>query len=293
MHPEASFIDLNYDQFVRSAWAIEGAWKTLLEKPESPTIGQLVLAGAQATWQAVGTNTNLGMNLLLAPLVLAHERIRGEQGQSLRIELANVLQQTTVADAELVYEAIRLMQPGGMGQVAEGDVTQVPQITLLAAMKLAADRDWIARAYVTGYQDLFDKALPQLKAIWLALANPQSGAARSEFDGQSPPMPRWHHAVRWFQIWWLAEVPDTLIERKHGAELAAEVLRRAKQVLASGNYHSVQWEQAWRELDGWLREYPAGKINPGTTADMIAAMLFVAMHEGWLTLDEATGATIQ
>jgi triphosphoribosyl-dephospho-CoA synthase len=41
------------------------------------------------------------------------------------------------------------------------------------------------------------------------------------------------------------------------------------------------YERALTELDFWLRS-DGHRRNPGTTADLIAAGLFVGLREGWL-----------
>ena len=72
-------------------------------------------------------------------------------------------------DSQLVYEAIRLAQPGGLGQVEAMDVAAAAPADLLAAMEAARARDLVARQYVTGFAIVFDEVLP-----WL-LAGPGQG----------------------------------------------------------------------------------------------------------------------
>ena len=73
-----------------------------------------------------------------------------------------MLDQTTVADAADVYEAIRLAAPGGLGEAKEQDVHEQPTLPLREVMALAADRDLIARQYANGFADVFDLGVPAL-----------------------------------------------------------------------------------------------------------------------------------
>ncbi len=69
-----------------------------------------------------------------------------------------------VEDAREVYAAIRLAAPGGLGRAVEQDVADEPTVTLLEVMRLAADRDDIAREYATGFEmHLRPSACPALQ----------------------------------------------------------------------------------------------------------------------------------
>jgi triphosphoribosyl-dephospho-CoA synthase len=81
----------------------------------------------------------------------------------------------------------------------------------------------------------------------------------------------------------MARCPDTLIARKRGAAEAAEAARRARAVLDAGWPHAEEGRAAFADLDGWLRAEGHSR-NPGATADLIAACLFVLLHEGRIAL---------
>src|SRR4051812_31187803 len=71
VHPGASFDDTTcYAAFVQSAIVIG----PLMEHAWSAGVGDTVVVCVQATREAVGTNTNLGTILLLAPLAAVHQR---------------------------------------------------------------------------------------------------------------------------------------------------------------------------------------------------------------------------
>ena len=104
---------------------------------EGEPVGRRILGAVEATRAAVGQNTNLGILLLCAPLALAAERAAGPA--ALWPALEEVLAGLTVDDARLAYRAIRLASPGGLGRSDAADVQDEPAITLLEAMRLAAD----------------------------------------------------------------------------------------------------------------------------------------------------------
>jgi triphosphoribosyl-dephospho-CoA synthase len=222
-----------------------------------PGVGAAVLHVITATRQVVASNTNLGMVLLLAPL--AAVRVA-----SLRERLRDVLKATTVQDAQFVYQAIRIADPGGLGTVAEQDVSDEPTVTLVEAMTLAADRDLVARQYANGYAEVFDIALPAVEATLQ--------------DGWSIET-----AIVAAHLKLLATVPDTLIVRKRGPDVAAEAMKLAVGVLEAGWPERAEGVREFDAFDRWLRSDGHAR-NPGATADLVAAALFAALRSGTIQL---------
>lgn len=255
VHPAAAFEDLCHDDFVRSA---EVAAPHLAQARDIG-VGRAVLHAVTATQSAVTTNTNLGICLLIAPLAAA------PPDDDWRQAVHRVLEQTTRQDAALVYEAIRIAKPGGLGTVDKQDVAAAPTQSLLEVMRLAADRDGVARQYAADFADVHRGV--QILKQWR--------------DRRLPT------AVVGLQLSLLAETPDTLIARKCGAALADEASRRAAAVLDAGWPDAPRGRSAFRNYDQWLRA-DGHRRNPGTTADLIAAILFVALREGVLSLESGT-----
>ena len=153
VHPEASFVDLEYADFVCSALA---AGSPLAHAAEI-RVGRAVFAAIEATRQRTPRNTNLGIALLIAPLAGVPADV------SLRDGIDTVLNALSVEDADQVYRAIRLAQPGGMGRVDDQDISEAPRVTLREAMRMAADRDAIAAQYEGRFELVLDFGDP-----WLA-----------------------------------------------------------------------------------------------------------------------------
>ncbi len=91
-------------------------------------------------------------------------------------------------------------------------------------------------------------------------------------------------AIQHCQLVWLAKHPDSLIARKRGQEVAAEASRRARSILELGGLGTPAGQSAYDEFDRWLRDDGHAR-NPGTTADLVTACLFVALRERSISLD--------
>jgi triphosphoribosyl-dephospho-CoA synthase len=243
------FDDTSLEDFLLSAIAIGPA----LENADQKGVGRIVLDAAHSTLMLVKSNTNLGIVLLIAPLAKAWMSSSG--GENIRQSLSAVLNALTVEDARLAYEAIRLMQPGGLGQVSRADVRDDPSVTLLQAMALAKDRDSIAREYATGYEITFETGLPALK---------EAQSRNADFPD----------AIVQAFLTILSRVPDTLIARKKGTGTARQVSQMAADVLAKGGMLEPEGRTALAEMDTALRD-PNHTMNPGTTADLTAAAVFL------------------
>jgi triphosphoribosyl-dephospho-CoA synthase len=148
------------------------------------------------------------------------------------------------ADAADVWQAIALARPGGMGTSDRHDLRAPPPADLLDAMRAAAHRDQIARLWATGYADLFTGPVADLAA---------EVAAGSDLD-------------------------DAIV-RTHGADVATDVSRRAREVLAAG----ADWRPAAAAFDQSLR-FPK-RVNPGTTADLLAAALYILVRTGRIPIE--------
>jgi triphosphoribosyl-dephospho-CoA synthase len=220
-------------------------------------VGETVLAAVRASRRAASSNTNLGIALLLAPLAKA-----ALAGGPLRSRLDATLRGLDLADARAAYAAIRLAGAGGLDAAVEHDVRSEPTVGLREAMASAAGRDSIAAEYVTEYALTFESGIPALAA---ALG-----------DGLAA-----RQAIVELHLRLLDAAPDTLIVRKRGAEAAARVSAGAREVLAAGGVRTAAGRRALRSFDASLRE-PANTLNPGTTADLVAATVFVALLEGML-----------
>jgi triphosphoribosyl-dephospho-CoA synthase len=251
VHPHASFPDLNHQHFLIAAQAIGAR----IDQCYGQSVGRIVLQSVHAMMDAVSTNTSLGTILLVAPLVVATNRLTDDLTgtRTFRETLRESLATLTPDDSFAIYEAIRIAKPGGLGQAASMDVRQSAPTNILDAMKLAAEWDDIALQYTSDFELVF--------AISRRLEIKQAEGL-SEGD-----------AIRCVQIELLSERVDSLIARKQGQSFAKHVQAHAAEVIASGPFGSAQYESAWHRFDDFLRD-DSHRGNPGTIADLLAAALF-------------------
>ncbi len=251
--PSHDFHDTSYEDMLRSAIAVGPELARAAERG----VGDTVLAVVQASRRATPANTNLGIALLLAPLAKA-----AVAGGPLREALRATLGGLDVADARAAYRAIRLAGAGGLHERVEHDVRSEPTIGLREAMTAAAQRDSIASEYVTDYALTFETAIPAL------VAGLGDGLAVRE-------------AIVELHLRLLDKALDTLIARKRGADAAARVSEGAREVLSAGGVRTAAGRRALRSFDASLRG-SGNALNPGATADLVTATLFVAVLEGIL-----------
>lgn len=235
------------DDFIKSA---EASSRVIAQANLS--VGQRILNAVNATWDSVGCNTNLGIILLAAPII--HAALQSHS-VSFRLRLSETLQDLTIDDAICAYQAIQRANPAGLGKVAQHDVTNAPNITLLAAMQVAQSQDLIAKQYVHGYQEIIEFGLP----IY------QQALVKWQRSG-------W--ATTLVYLAYLSTFKDSHIVRKYGDEVASRIQLQAKvhyDALASMENPKLYFK-ALLEFDLALKDQ---KINPGTSADLTVATLLV------------------
>ena len=253
--PGREFADLTVNDFLASAAAIA----PVLEQAPYQPLGVTILRCIEETRKVVDTNTNLGIVLLLAPLASV------PLDQPLRRGVRDVLGRTTVEDSRKTFAAIRLARPGGLGDVKEQDVKGEPTLPLREVMTLAKDRDRIAAQYATDYEFLFEGGVPHLI---------NRAQQRKNIE--------W--AIVETQLSFLNFAIDSHVLRRHGVTEANNVVLAARTCAHIGSMDNRQGRQAFLDLDTFLRSDNHAR-NPGTTADMIAAALFVALREKQIALD--------
>jgi triphosphoribosyl-dephospho-CoA synthase len=249
VHRGADFDDLTFADFLVSGVTIG----PILAAAAEMGVGSAILKAVEDTRDAVGTNSNLGMILLLAPLAAVPRE------QSLRAGVQTVLQQLTSRDAAAIWQAINAAKPGGLGRAEEHDVAGPPPESIIDAMRLAADRDLVAAQYANGFEHVFSYVVP-----WLCEERQRLGSLLD--------------AIVRTHVRMLVQFPDTLIARKAGLEVAQQASRLAQQVLDAASVSEQAYHEALADFDFWLRS-DGRQRNPGTTADLIAAGLFVVLRD--------------
>ena len=247
VHPDCSFDDLSHCDFMEASTIAAQQFA----KPSQP-VSERALAAAKQTRETVGSNVNLGILLLLAPLVACDESHSIETTDAWPNHIDDWLSGLTEADSENFFNCIRTVSAGGLGKVDEMDVNDPSQTTdIVAAMRLARDRDRIALQWADGFRDLVSNVVPVVSKSMAARTDALAGIADAHLR-------------------LLVATPDSLIARKCGLDTALDVQRRAANVDLADPFSRQSFDEHLRSR--------GNKLNPGTTADLIAAALYVLMR---------------
>ena len=244
--------DMTVDDFILSAEVSSSAIANV-----AYSLGEKIYYAVKATREAVACNTNLGIILLAAPLCQA--AYLQKEGQTLRESLAQVLENTTIADADWAFKAITLAAPGGLGESNEQDVGEVAAVSLVQAMEIASEKDRIAKQYTTIYKDIFEFSILRYNDVFVKFDD-RAWAASAVFTGL------------------LSKFPDSHIERKYGDKYSGWV---RKQIITVDDalLDTSTPEQLIPKLHEVDRMFKDKGINPGTTADLTVATVLVILME--------------
>jgi triphosphoribosyl-dephospho-CoA synthase len=249
VHVFADGHGMNIDDFIKSADA-----SAAVIAAAKASVGERIFNAVQATQNAVGLNTNLGLILLCAPLI--HAALNADKALNFQQRLDLTLSQLTVDDAKLAAAAIVLAKPAGLGEADSHDVHDQPDVSLLEMMAAAQHRDRIAWQYAHAYADIMLFGLARYDE---ALAKWQNAA--------------W--ATTALYLGFLTHEPDSHIVRKYGSQLAAEIMLEAQAIdldyWATSNPKLMQ-----KKLLAWDASLKKRNINPGTSADLTVACLLAS-----------------
>jgi triphosphoribosyl-dephospho-CoA synthase len=257
VHRGADFDDTSFYHFLVSGNLLGN----IVDQHPKAQVGELVLRILEVTAAEIGTNTNLGIALLLAPMIVAVRK--NPSAQLKREHVSHVLKNLSHEDSSQIYQAIRTARPGGLGSVNDGDVHSIESMPILKAMELAEERDLIAAEWVHGFPRTFDFVVPHLiesTVRWNSLV----------------------HAIVETHVRIIARFGDSLIGRKLGPSAQQQAQAMAESCLTTLDDPATFW-RGISELDFWMRA-DGRRRNPGTSADLIVAGLFIALIRNELEL---------
>ncbi len=281
VHRTADFPETRYEHFLASAVAIAPSFKRAAEQgikvseekidPTEVRIGNIIKdAVDRMRWSQSGGNTLLGAVILLAPIAAAAGMISNSFSLSkLRENIKVIVESTTPQDALDVYDAIALVNPGGLNKSKKLDVTDPEskkkildeQVTLFDTFEIASSYDSIASEWVHNYPITFDLGYP-----YFVRQLEETGDINAATV----------HAF--MKI--LAEVPDTFISRKVGQAKAESISAEAGRVLKEGGLTTALGRNLIQKLDSKLRD-KEHNLSPGTTADITEAVLAINNLNGY------------
>jgi triphosphoribosyl-dephospho-CoA synthase len=256
------FADTIYEHFLASSVALYPVFRDAAVQGRSTGtgLGRLVKRGVieSRAWQR-GGNTHFGALLLLVPLTMAAGACERYEPVELQRKAAEIMRCTTVDDAIEVYQAFPKAMVKVRTAVPEFDLTseaaidelQAKEYTLYQIFSISAAYDVISRELVSGFERTF-----------------KSAALLSELAGTE----RINEAITHTYLRLLAAEEDTFITMKFGSERSSYVQKRAKEIVDNGCKHE--------QLEAFDDELVREGLNPGSTADLIAAALFLCILGG-------------
>jgi triphosphoribosyl-dephospho-CoA synthase len=134
-------------------------------------------------------------------------------------------------------------------------------VSLFDVFKIASDYDLVCSEWVNGYPVTFDEAYQYLIRQVKQTTDPNVAVVHTFLNV-------------------LAKHPDSFIARKVDLEKAKEVSVKAETVLKLGGLETAAGRSNLCELDKMLRGSD-NLLNPGTTADVVAAALALLVLGGY------------
>ena len=242
--------DLRFEHFLAGAVGARAGFELAAE---GERLGVAFRTAVDGMSDQRGGNTQFGAILLATPLVAAAGR-----GDLSPERASAVVRETTVADAADFYRAFEAVDvavedpPEGMEplDVRRGS-DAVPAleergVTLTDVMERSAERDGVARELTGGFERSF--------------------ATADALEAETGPVAD-RAATVFLDL--LAEEVDTFVAIKHDRETAERVTERARAA-----------REGEVDPETLAETFVAEGINPGTTADIVAAGLFVALERG-------------
>jgi len=251
------YVSTKYEDFLASA---VGVYPVLEKACLEGGIGQLMLeASAESVRWQTGGNTHFGAYILLFPLIKAAAEGPVDQ---LRTNSINIVKETTVDDAVNFYRAfsmveVRMKKPEdleaddrGLDASGTGSLEELGRrgVTMFDIMQISSKNDMVAREWVDGFRRSFE------------------AADKIQSKRKTGTM---NDATVLTYLEMLAAEPDTFIAKKYDMDKAVYVQGLALDV--------VERRMTLKELSDRLF---IEKINPGSTADLMIAGLFIALVSG-------------
>ncbi|MEM3546281.1 MAG: triphosphoribosyl-dephospho-CoA synthase [Candidatus Bathyarchaeia archaeon] len=296
VHRTSDFPDTRFEHFIAGSISLgpvlwETAFKAVslkLGETSEVKIGSLIKRAVLnvKAWHR-GGNTHLGVILLFIPMAAAVGMTLAASSNinipDFRENFARIMESTTCEDATEVYDAISQAGPGGMGQVLGGKAPDLQNseaerlllegnLTLYDVMEVAAEWDTIARELVSSLPITCTVGFPILQTLYS--------------ESKDINVATVHTYLKLLSLY-----PDSFIARKVGLKYtsnvaeavkigmktAEEISEKAGKILQLGG---LKTPEGRRELFKFDVELKMKKLNPGTTADLTASSLMLAILNG-------------
>ncbi|WP_406534345.1 triphosphoribosyl-dephospho-CoA synthase [Methanobrevibacter sp.] len=259
VHRTRDYDDMVFEDFIISGIVIGDAIREACTDVdvENPKLGKYILQAVAETDRWINNNTNLGIVMMITPIAVA--AAISDSFDDIRENVKIVMGNTSVDDACDLYDAINIADAGGMGDQDEYDVASDSakqelrdnNQTMYDVLKISAPWDMLAREMTSDMPAVFEIGYPTYHE--LKQEKTQNEACILTF------------------LTILSQVPDTLISRKYGSDEALKVSMMVRDLLNLKD--EPDFAERLKEFDDFLFN---NKLNPGTTADLTAASIFVS-----------------
>jgi triphosphoribosyl-dephospho-CoA synthase len=283
IHRTRDFENTRFEHFLIGITAIQPNFRRFCEKVYNSSIGtyknfsyiELGLFFKETTsqmmkWQK-GGNVLLGHILILGPLAAAACLCLKEtepKYDNFQFFLNSIIEDSTTIDTINLYEAIRSCNPGGLGKIDKYDIydenslkdIEKDKINLKRIFELSKDYDLISSEYASGFNITLNEGLVYFLDSFKKYYDINIATVNTYLK-------------------LLSQHPDTLVIRKAGLDPALKVSNKALQILQKGGISQSEGLELTFKLDNELQK-EKGKMNPGTTADIVTGVIFCALIFG-------------
>lgn len=259
VHRTRDYDDMEFEDFVISGIVIGDTIREACADVdvENPELGKYILQAVAETDRWIKNNTNLGIVMMTTPIAVA--AAISDSFDDIRENIKLLMGNTSVDDACALYDAINIADAGGMGDQDEYDVAsdnakqelRDNNQTMYDVLKISVPWDMLAREMTSDMPAVFEIGYPTYHKL------------REEKTKNEACL------LTFLTI--LSHVPDTLISRKYGDEEALKISLMTRDLLKMRD--SPDFMDTVKEFDDYLYD---NKYNPGTTADLTAASIFVS-----------------
>ncbi|MCS7133362.1 MAG: triphosphoribosyl-dephospho-CoA synthase [Candidatus Caldarchaeum sp.] len=265
--PKPGLVDRNsapepYSQFIASAVSLYSHFR---QAAAGASVGRVVVRAAEDMMKIqTGGNTHLGALLLLTPLAKAAART--EKFSELRPTVLTVLEKMNSVDMALILQAVRAVNPGGLGRVAFLDVKSPRTRKIVLKRRLSVldgfspyrRMEVVAHEYTTGYEASFVHGYLYLRR-------------RLQHED-------WNTAGVNTFLNILSHLPDSHISRRFGPATSRMISGLAKRVLDSGGYTT---DEGRKNYEQFAQRIKAAGFKPAATADLLAVSYMILLLSGW------------
>lgn len=259
VHRTRDYDDMEFEDFIISGIVIGDTVREACTDVdvENPELGKYILRAVAETDRWIKNNTNLGIVMMITPIAAA--AAISDSFDNIRENVKLLMSNTSVDDACDLYDAINIADAGGMGDQDEYDVASDSakqelrdnSQTMYDVLKISAPWDMLAREMTSDMPAVFEIGYPTYHKL------------REEKSKNDACI------LTFLTI--LSQVPDTLISRKYGSDEALKISMMTRDLLNLKD--ESDFKDKLKQFDEYLFN---NKYNPGTTADLTAASIFVS-----------------